>query len=99
MLTVPSKNSTGASRSDNCLVLKRLDCWVLARMHAGHVPLDTRLPCFSVCDIEKLGETWGQGYAINSVNATCKSIIKIPFTLLCYNLIGSSYTNLLDEEV
>ena len=29
---------------------------------AIHVILDTRLPLFSACNIEKLGEAWGRGY-------------------------------------
>ena len=30
---------------------------------AIHVTLDTRLPLFSACNIEKLGGAWGRGYA------------------------------------
>ena len=61
MLTLPGKSSTGASRSDNHLRFEKVRL-LGARKHVSHMHLDTRLPRFSLCSIEKLGGAWGQGY-------------------------------------
>ena len=47
MLTLPNKSLTGGSRSDDCLVLKKVRL-LGARAHVSHVQLhvDTRLPLF-----------------------------------------------------
>ena len=60
MLTVLSKSSTGASgvtgspRFEKARLLGAL-------AHVSHVQLDTRLPRFSACNIEKLGGAWERG--------------------------------------
>ena len=43
------------------LVLKRLDYWALLHT-VSHVQLDTRLPRFSACNIDKLGGAWERDY-------------------------------------
>ena len=36
---------------------------LVIKSDAIHVTIDTRLPLFPACNIEKLGGAWGQGYA------------------------------------
>ena len=46
MLTLPSKSSTGAPRSDNHLILKRLNCWASRTHKSRAINYCTRLPIF-----------------------------------------------------
>ena len=58
------------------------------RVHVSHVQLDTRLPCFSACNIKKVGGAWGQGYISRSGDffvwtTTTKQLITLPLAHAC----------------